>query len=334
MGRILKMDWIRLLKRLLTVIVALFGLFGAMMLIGPRPDRNEAINFDPALLGSDLDAYLSASESRFTDIRPGAQKEIIWADPATKEKTPVSIVYLHGFSATKGETRPVSDKVAAALGANLYYTRLAGHGRTGEALGAATMNSWLNDTAEAIAIGERIGEKVVVVTASTGGTLATWAASHPALGPKLAALVLISPNYAIQGASIGLLNMPWGETLLPKLLGEQRSFVPHNPEHGKWWTTAYPSKAVFPMGALLKTVSLIDFTKITTPALFMVSPEDQVIVPEEAFRIHRMWGGPKELIRVANAEDPSKHVIAGDILSPGNTQMAVDAILAFLNKTL
>ncbi len=328
------MGWIRILKRLLTVVVVLFGVFGALMLIGPRPDRNEALTFDPASIGPDLEAYLAADEAKFADIRPGAQKEIIWADPVSKAKTPISIVYIHGFSATKAETRPVSDKVAQALGANLFYTRLAGHGRTGEALAEASMNDWLNDVAQAIVIGETIGDKVVVITASTGGTLATWAAAHPALGPKLAALVLISPNYAIQGASIGLLNMPWGETILPKLMGEQRSFEPTNAEHGKWWTTAYPSRAVFPMGALLKTVSLIDFTKIKTPALFMVSPNDKVIVPAEAVRIHRMWGGPKGLIMVESTEDPSSHVIAGDILSPGNTQMAVDAILAFLKDKM
>lgn len=326
------MGWIRVLKRLLTAVVVLFGLFGAMMLIGPRPDRNEALTFDPASIGPDVEAYLAAGEAKFPDIRPGAQKEIIWANPATKTKTPISIVYIHGFSATKAETRPVSDKVAQALGANLFYTRLAGHGRTGDAMAEASMNDWLNDVAQAIVIGEIIGEKVVVITASTGGTLATWAAAHPALASKLAAVVLISPNYAIQGASIGLLNMPWGETILPMVLGEQRSFEPTNAEHGKWWTTAYPSRAVFPMGALLKTVSLIDFTKINTPALFMVSPKDQVIVPEEAKRIHRMWGGPKEFISVEKSEDPSNHVIAGDILSPGNTQMAVDAILAFLKS--
>lgn len=318
------------MKRVLTGFVILIALLGVAMLVGPRPDRNETLIFDPAAIGSDIDAYLAASEARFSDIRPGAQKEIIWADPGAKTKTPVAIVYIHGFSATKGETRPVSDKVATALGANLFYTRLAGHGRTGDAMAEASMNDWLNDVAQALAIGSRIGDKVVVITASTGGTLATWAAANPALSRNLAALVLISPNYAVQGASTGLLNMPWSETVLPMLLGATRSFEPVNPEHGKWWTTSYPSRAVFPMGALLKTVSLIDFRAIKVPALFMLSMQDQVVVADESKRVFERWGGAKQLIEVKDAQDPSKHVIAGDILSPGNTQMAVDAILEFL----
>ena len=39
---------------------------------------------------------------------------------------------------------------------------------------------------------DRLGERVVVVGCSTGGTLATWLAAS---GADLAALVLISPNY-------------------------------------------------------------------------------------------------------------------------------------------
>jgi esterase/lipase len=57
----------------------------------------------------------------------------VWANP-DKTKTPCAIVYLHGFSATRQETAPLSDLVAAQLGAYLYYTRLAGHGRGGEAM--------------------------------------------------------------------------------------------------------------------------------------------------------------------------------------------------------
>jgi hypothetical protein len=49
----------------------------------------------------DLDAYLKQSEARFTDLRPNNEKAIVWADPSKKAKTPVSIIYLHGFSACR-----------------------------------------------------------------------------------------------------------------------------------------------------------------------------------------------------------------------------------------
>ena len=318
------------MKRIAWVLIVLLGVAALAMATGPRPDTKAIVIFDPAAIGDDPQAWLATEEAKVANIKPGAEKEIIWADPATKARTAVSVVYIHGFSATKMETRPVSDNVAKALGANLYYTRLAGHGRDGDAMLEASLDAWVNDVAEALAIGKMIGDKVVVITTSTGGTLATWAAGQPELAAKMDALVLISPNYAIQGASIGLLNMPWGETILPLVLGKQRSFEPSNPEHGKWWTTSYPSKAVFPMGALLKTVEAIDVGTIKIPALFLLSLQDKVVVPTISKQVFDKWGGEKQWVAVPDAEDPYKHVIAGDILSPKNTAMAVEAILAFL----
>lgn len=98
---------------------------------------------------------------------PGAEKTIIWANDS-REKTPLSIIYLHGFSATCRETAPVFDRVAEKLGANLFYTRLTGHGRDSEAMGEVTLNAFLNDAMEAWEIGRTIGEEVIIVGTSTG----------------------------------------------------------------------------------------------------------------------------------------------------------------------
>jgi len=130
-------------------IVLLISVFG------PRPRVDWTITFSPEDLGADLDAYLSESEALFENIREGAQKEIIWAG-TPGEVTPFSVVYVHGFSASKGEIRPVPDNVAEALGANLFFTRLTGHGQDGDALGRVTANDWLNDVAEALAIAEEV----------------------------------------------------------------------------------------------------------------------------------------------------------------------------------
>ena len=58
--------------------------------------------------------------------------------------------------------RPLPDKVAAALGANLFYTRLTGHGQDGAAMAEGSVNAWINDYAEAMAIGRAIGGKVEI----------------------------------------------------------------------------------------------------------------------------------------------------------------------------
>ena len=44
------------------------------------------------------------------------------------------------------EIDPVVDLIAAELNANVYFTRLRGHGQDGKALGEATYEQLLDDT--------------------------------------------------------------------------------------------------------------------------------------------------------------------------------------------
>lgn len=108
----------------------MIAVLGFLILFLSDPRTTIDIQLKTFNLPKDIDHYLAQSEAQFHDIVPGAEKIIIWAN-ATKTKTPLSIVYLHGFSATRQETSPLSDKLAAQLGANVYYTRLSGHGRKG-----------------------------------------------------------------------------------------------------------------------------------------------------------------------------------------------------------
>ena len=105
-------------------------------------------------LPADLPGYLAKAEAAYPDITPGAEKTILWAHQ-DHQQTELAIVYLHGFSATRQETAPLSDDLAKSLGANLFYTRLAGHGRSSAAMGEASAGDWLNDAEEALAIGQR-----------------------------------------------------------------------------------------------------------------------------------------------------------------------------------
>lgn len=315
------------MKRFFKIIGGLLLILVAVFLLGPRPDLMDTITFDAASMGEDLDAYLADSEANVANLKPGAEKEIIWNNRFSKAKTPVSIVYVHGFSATKHETRPVADNVAKALGANLYYTRITGHGRDGAGLAEATVSDWANDFAEAIAIGERIGEKVIIIATSNGGTISTWGLGKPELTANVAGIAFISPNFELTGISTSVANMPWAEKLLPMLGGETRSWEPQNEEHGKWWTTSYPSRAIFPMTSMLKLIKQIDKSQITIPALFIYSPQDQVVVASEIEKVAGEWGGETRLEAIASSQDPYNHVIAGDIMSPGNTD-AVSTMIA------
>jgi alpha-beta hydrolase superfamily lysophospholipase len=319
--------------RFLRWLIAIVVILGLIWFIAPEEPVDREISFDASTIGPDLDGYLATAEAAFTDIVPGAAKRIVWAG-AKGVKTPLAIVYLHGFSATAEEIRPVPDDVAKALGANLYFTRLAGHGRGGAAMAEATAGDWLEDTAEAIAIGRSLGDRVLVIGTSTGATLAALAATDPALTADVAGMVMISPNFRVASKAAMILDMPFARWWGPMVAGETRSFKPHNEKHAAHWTTSYPTIALFPMAALLREARAEDYAKAKMPLLVIYSPEDKVIDPTAIPPVTDAWGGPVQLeARTMEAgDDPYSHVIAGDVLSPGQNAAVVTLITDWAGK--
>jgi esterase/lipase len=322
------------MKLLLKIVAGLIVIGVVTFFLGPRPDATDTITFKPDDIGNDLDAYLAASEEDIANLIDGAEKEIVWNNAETKERTEYSVVYIHGFSATKHETRPVPDNVAKALGANLYFTRLSGHGRDSKAMAEATVQKWANDFAETIEIGKRLGDKVILMGTSTGVTISTWGLAKDEFSKQVAAAVFVSGNYELQGISTNMGNIPWAEKIMPAMAGDTYSWEGKNELHNKWWTTSYPTVAFLPMMALLKRVKAIDKSILSTPAMFIYSPEDTVIVPAEIEKVASQWGGPTKTHEVTEVNDPSKHVITGDITAPENTAPVSQAIITWLNATL
>ena len=321
-------------KALGRLLVVFFLLYAAAAYLIPQDQVDRQIKFDPNSLGPDLDAYLAKSEQQFSNITPGAQKRILWAG-AAGAKTPLALIYVHGFSATSEEIRPVPDDVARALGANIFFTRLTGHGRDGAALAAATASDWIQDMAEAMAIGRRIGDRVVVIGTSTGGTLAAIAATDPNLSQGMAGVVLISPNFALKPLAGKILDLPAARFWGPVLAGATRSFQPQNDRHRQFWTISYPTVALFPMAALMREARAQDYSQTNLPLLLLYSPQDQVVDPATTLKTLGPWAGPKQIVpRIMTAQDdPFSHVIAGDILSPHQTAETEALILAWA-KTL
>lgn len=312
----------------LRAVLGLAALLGLLWLVLPREPVDTVIGFDPASIGSDLDAYLAGRETGVPDLVPGAEKRILWAG-APGDATPLSVLYLHGFSATSEEIRPVPDRVAEALGANLVYWRLAGHGRDGDAMAKPSAGDWIEDTAEALAVARAAGEEVLVIATSTGGTLAALAATEPALAEAVAGIVLVSPNFRIRTPAARLLSLPgvrwWG----PVIAGPERAFQPVNAAQERYWTTRYPTVATVPMAALVDHVRALDFTAATVPLLVLYSEEDRVVSPEATRKVAAAWGGPVTLTPqvLGEGDDPYDHVLASDILSPGMTATVTQTIL-------
>ena len=305
---------------------------GVAVALGPRP-RVEAAWTEPEV-GPDLEAWLAAREAAVANLRAGEAKAVVWADSMTRARTALALVYLHGFSADRHEVEPLVSELARDLGANAYFARLAGHGQNGAAMADATVEDWLADAAEAVAIGADIGERVVLVGTSTGATLALWAAARPEAADRLGAVVLISPNLGLRDRASRLLLWPWGGLLGRVVVGRERCFVPKNEAQALHWTACYPTRALLPMMALVAHVRSLDLGQVRAPTLVVYSSRDAVVDPSETESVLASLGGAGPMLfLVEDSGDPAHHVIAGDIMSPASTDAVRERILAFLQST-
>ena len=231
-------------------------------------------------------------------------------------------MYLHGFSATAQEIRPVPERLSEELGANLVFTRLTGHGLDGAAMAEATVADWMYDVDEALSVARTMGNRIIVIGTSTGGTLATMAA---ATGRDIDAVILISPNFRINDPTAFVLTLPGARSWVPALFGRTRSWEPASADQALYWTQSYPTEALFPMAALVEATTGLDHSAISTPALFYFSETDQVVDPRKTHDIAGAWGGPATVmtVEIGPEDDPDSHVIAGDIMSPGRNDATV-----------
>jgi esterase/lipase len=320
------------MKKIAIRIAIVVAILVIVFLVGPRTKIDlqiKPVNL-PAKL-PDFDQYLADSEAKYSDIIPGAEKTIVWAN-AEKTKTPLSIVYIHGYSATRQETVPLADEIAAQLGANLFYTRLSGHGRSGAAMAEPTVNDWLNDTMEAFEIGKRLGDKVIVMGVSTGGPLAAWLAEQPDTDEAFA-YILMSPNFAPRDSNAEILTLPWGKQIAPLILGNEYSWTPQNDKHAQYWTHSYPSTALVTMMGLVKFARESDLESIEKPVMVIYSPNDQVVNSTEVEKAYARIGSQvKEIQAIEDCGNPENHVLAGDILAPKNTEVVKKLILDFVAR--
>ena len=129
--------------------------------------------------------------------------------------------------------------------------------------------------------------QTILIASSTGATIETAAALDPKLAKYIHGLILISPNYGINNMFARMLTWPSARLWVPLIIGKTQSSKIRNKLHEKYWTTKYPTAALFPMAALVKKVTKQDFSKIKIPTLFYFSYQDKVIDP---FQIKKIAG--------------------------------------------
>jgi esterase/lipase len=145
------------------------------------------------------------------------------------ERTEYSLLYLHGFSASWREGSPANEEFARHFGMNAYFPGLASHGLvTDDPLIDMTPDNLWESAKEALMIASNLGERVIVMGTSTGGTLALkLAAEFP---EYVDGLILYSPNIRINNNTAFLLARPWGLQLARQATGDKYRVSDEDPE--------------------------------------------------------------------------------------------------------
>ena len=277
-----------------------------------------------------IEKHILSGEEAIPNLRQNIGKKILWAHKP-HQKTPLSIVFIHGFSATRVELSPVIEKVAKALGANVFFTRLCGHGQDGEALSSATFNDWISDTEEAIDVGKVIGDEIIIIGSSTGCSII-----HSILEKqtKIKSAIYVSPNFGPSSIKGHFLRVPGAKWFIPLILGREHSFTPKNSEHERCWTTRYPTKALFAVKDSVVAAYFANHRNIRLPILFWFSDHDKVVSAKDTRKIIAKMGKNVEVFNpiLSLMDDPSKHGVLGDILSPTKTDQGVNKILKWIKR--
>ncbi|HCW06081.1 MAG TPA: alpha/beta hydrolase [Cytophagales bacterium] len=253
-------------KKLILISFPVILLIGIYFL-GPAPEKPK---FNPAmpsvpLEANELERYVANQESKHK-LKPNNEARIVWAD-SSKKKTEYAVVYIHGFFACQEEGNPAHRNFAKKFGCNMYLARMADHGiDTVDQLINFTADRWWESGKEALAIGKALGEKVILMSTSTGGTVALMlAAQYP---QDVFALVNMSPNIAVNHPLAWIGNNPWGLQIARMVVGGKSSVSQLDSTIAKYWYSSYRMEAVTQLEEMLEDkMTKETFQHITCPSL-------------------------------------------------------------------
>ncbi len=173
---------------------------------------------------------------------------------------------------------------------------------------------------EAIAIGRMLGDKVILMSCSTGSTLSIYlAAHHPEL---IHAQMMYSPNIEIYDPNSKLLTGPWGAQLAQQLIGTYYHIhAMKGTESENYWTTTYRTEGLLALQALLDaTMTEEIFRKTTTPYLIAYyykneEEQDKVISVKAITAFDKITATPNDKKQLRPLAKVASHVLPSGLQS-------------------
>lgn len=189
--------------------------------------------------------------------------------------TAKACLLIHGFTACPYEMRELGE-LLYHKGYNVYGVRLAGHGTVVTDFKKYGAADWKKSVRKGMAIAALLGEEVIVIGESMGGSLATWlGAEFPEFVSKI---ILCAPCFQIANPYAGLTLSRWVRGLLP----DNDMGVTYEWQFDYWYR-------VIPTSGVAELVKIAAETrrlgpKISVPVTIIQAANDQVVRPKGAVR--------------------------------------------------
>lgn len=328
----------RILLGLLIIVIALVVLFFA----GPKIPAPEFKTYLPEIPADILtiSKWVTDKENLVRQnggtIKENNEAQIIWQD-SIPQKTKYSIVYIHGFGASQQEGYPVHQQLADSLQANLFLSRQIGHGLANEnAFQGITAETYMESAIEALAIGDRIGDQVILIGTSTGAAQALWlAAKFP---EKIDALVLYSPYISLVDTNTEKMVLgPWGQQLTQYMIGGEVNREVRPDSVAAYWSEYYHTDAYFALFNMINAITTTEvYQKVECP-VFMAYYYKNEIEQDQVVSVAAML----EMFDQLNTENKKSiafpasgnHVIASNLRSKDWIGVR-DSTLVFMKSIL
>ncbi len=310
------------MKKALQFLIGFAILLAIVYMIGPKSKVEDLSGGYPTVPTrmAELQSFVQAKSDTVIGLKPDNEAKIVWADSTNKSKTPYSIVYIHGFGASNMEGNPVHRELAAYFGANLYLVRLPEHGISRpDGFRHLTAQKLVDEAREAFMVGKSLGDSVIIVGTSMGGTLSLVLASER---PDMKALVLYSPAIREYGEALDIFFKPWLSFLAEKFQYENGTLINNREvEKAKYWSREYHLNGYRSLAVLIRSMMKPEvFEKIHQP-LFLgyfyknEEEQDKVVSVPKMLEMYGQVQTPAKFKEKMVFPETGDHVIASTITS-------------------
>ena len=214
-----------------------------------------------------------------------------------------------------------------------------GHGVPYEGTKQMQIDKIMYDVAEAIIIGERIGENVILIGHSLGGALSMLAADDELLSKKIDTLVLFAPGNS------GISPFAFVNTLISSLVDrtgslcwlidcDPRSFM-DLPEDEKWenyFATDFDTNIFYQIARIPFATDSISYDTISTSALVFYDENDRLVNAGKLKSNFEKWAAKNKVVSIETLETDRGGHMFPSIANPHLDQLFLNEIKNWLSE--